>query len=163
MCIRDRRYAFVAYFSCTLFSHLLLGCCIMIYDLKWFLDNPDISNMIFNTFAQEAERCYTSIQIITWSIETKLLQRWYMYPRNIKHLMTDPKGDSEFCFPRIIFHWDSRETKFTVSQGTSHWVICYKAQQNKSKFWKTWWDSCYIRPPSTARSYHVQQPSTFRG
>ena len=32
------------------------------------------------------------------------------------HLMTGPLGNSEFCFPSISMkHWDSRETKFTVS------------------------------------------------
>ena len=38
------------------------------------------------------------------------------------HLMTGALGNSEFCFPRLRLgkHWDSRETKFTVSLGTSH-------------------------------------------
>ena len=44
------------------------------------------------------------------------------------HLMTGPLGNSEFCFPRISMfpersrgkHWDSRETKFIVPQGTSY-------------------------------------------
>ena len=47
---------------------------------------------------------------------------------NIKHLTTGPEGNSEFvslesqCFPRRSRgkHWDSRETKFTLPQGTSH-------------------------------------------
>ena len=51
---------------------------------------------------------------------------------DIKHLVTGPEGNSEFCFPRISMFpevqgnieirgkQDSRETKFTVSQGTSH-------------------------------------------
>ena len=36
---------------------------------------------------------------------------------------------------------DSRETKFSIPQGISHWVICYIAKRNKRKFWKTRWDS----------------------
>ena len=38
------------------------------------------------------------------------------------HLMTGPLENSEFCFPRrrLGKHWDSRETKFTFPQGTSH-------------------------------------------
>ena len=41
------------------------------------------------------------------------------------HLMTGPLGNTEFCFPRLRLgkHWDSRETKFTVPLGTSHWVF----------------------------------------
>ena len=41
---------------------------------------------------------------------------------NIEHSMTGPEGNSEFCFPRIsVFpETKSRETKFSVSQGTSH-------------------------------------------
>ena len=49
--------------------------------------------------------------------------------------MTGPEGNSEFCFPRRSRgkHWD---------------LICYIAKQNKSKFWKTRWDSSdNIRPP----------------
>ena len=34
---------------------------------------------------------------------------------NNKHLMAGLEGNSKFCFPRV-----SRETKFTVPQGTSH-------------------------------------------
>ena len=59
--------------------------------------------------------------------------------------MTDLVGNNEFCRRK---HWDSGETKFTVSQGASHQVICHIAKQNKSKFWKTRWDSGdNIRPP----------------
>ena len=72
-----------------------------------------------------------------------------------------PRGTVNFvsresqCFPRGSRgkHWDSRETKFTVPQGTSHKVICSIARQNKRKIWKPRWDS----------SDHVQQRSTFRG
>ena len=42
--------------------------------------------------------------------------------------MTGPEGNDEFCFRE-----SPRETKFTVPQGTSHYVICYIAEQNKSK------------------------------
>ena len=64
------------------------------------------------------------------------------------------KYGSEFCFRQESQcfqrrsrgkHWDSRETKFTVPQGTSHKVIWYIPKQNKSKFWKTRWDSSDIR------------------
>ena len=39
--------------------------------------------------------------------------------------MTDPLGNSEFCFPRLRLgkHWDSQETKFTVPLRTSHQVL----------------------------------------
>ena len=73
--------------------------------------------------------------------------------------LNDPRGTVNFvsresqCFPRRSRgkHWDSREIKFTVPQGTTHYqVICYRAKQNKSKIWKPRWDS----------SHHVQQRST---
>ena len=49
------------------------------------------------------------------------------------HFMTGPLGNSEFCFPRISMfprirlgkHWESRETKFTVPLGTSHYTTRY--------------------------------------
>jgi len=40
-----------------------------------------------------------------------------------KHLMTGPKGNTEFCFPKILNvegTLRSRETKLTISRGTSH-------------------------------------------
>ena len=51
-----------------------------------------------------------------------------IFKDNIKHLMTGPEGNSEFCFPRISMFPEtkSRETlrfegkKFTVPQGTRH-------------------------------------------
>ena len=33
------------------------------------------------------------------------------------HLMTGPLRNSEFCFPQILKHGDSQETKFTSSSG----------------------------------------------
>ena len=40
-------------------------------------------------------------------------------------------------------------------------MICYIAKQNKSKFWRTLWDSTDIRPPSTARtSSNIKQLMT---
>ena len=41
---------------------------------------------------------------------------------HIQHLMTGPEGNSEFCFPRRSRgkEYESRETKFTVPQGSSH-------------------------------------------
>ena len=49
------------------------------------------------------------------------------------HFMTGPLEISEFCFPRISMfprirlgkHWESRETKFTVPLGTSHYTKRY--------------------------------------
>ena len=37
-----------------------------------------------------------------------------------KHLMTGPKGNSEFCFPEILMFEGRGETKLTVSRGASH-------------------------------------------
>ena len=90
------------------------------------------------------------------------INTWWLVPRGAVNFVS---RESQ-CFPirNQGKHLDSRETKFTVPQGTSHWVICYIAKQNKNKFWKTRWDSSdNIRPPSTARSDHMQQRSTFRG
>ena len=49
------------------------------------------------------------------------------------HFMTGPLGNSEFCFPRISMfprirlgkHWESRERKFTVPLGTTHYTTRY--------------------------------------
>ena len=48
--------------------------------------------------------------------------------------MTGPKGNGEFCFPRIEGKIEIQGKKFTVPQGTSHKVICYIAKHNNSKF-----------------------------
>ena len=56
-----------------------------------------------------------------------------------KHLMTGPEGNSEFRFPRRSRgkHWDSRETKFTVSHGTNHklvpWETIINCYNSKTK------------------------------
>ena len=47
---------------------------------------------------------------------------------NIMHLMTGPTGNSEFCLPKThnvslgfsLGNIEVRETKFTVTCGTSH-------------------------------------------
>ena len=46
----------------------------------------------------------------------------YVQTLDIKHLMTGPKGNSEFCFPETsMFSIEVRgETKLTVSRGASH-------------------------------------------
>ena len=61
----------------------------------------------------------SALQIHTVTVSLKL---------NNKHLITGPVANSEFCFPRLDLgkHGGSRETKFTVPQRTSHYVICYK-------------------------------------
>ena len=51
------------------------------------------------------------------------------------------RGEQWILFPREI---RGKQIKFTAPEGTS----CYIAKQNKSKFWKTRWDSYdNIRPP----------------
>jgi len=64
---------------------------------------------------------------VQWSRIT--LYRRHKISRSV---MTSPEWNLEFCFPRFSMfpqtnsreHWDSRETKFTDFQGTSHEVIC---------------------------------------
>ena len=56
--------------------------------------------------------------------------------------MTGSLGNSEFCFPRLRLgkHGDSRETKFTVPLGTSHFKLLYSytfIQQNEHCDWLT--------------------------
>ena len=51
---------------------------------------------------------------------------------NNKHLMTGPKGNSEFCFPKTLIEGRG-ETKLTVSRGASHQVFCYTSQLKTRK------------------------------
>ena len=66
--------------------------------------------------------------------------------------MTGPEGDSEFCFPRIVEGNIEirRKQNLLFPKGP---VICYIAKQNKSKIWKSRWDS----------GDHMQQHSNFVG
>ena len=66
----------------------------------------DIRSSVFNIYIYTHTHTHTHTYI-------------YIY---IIHLMTGPEGNSEFCFLRIsIFpETKSRETKFTVAQGTRH-------------------------------------------
>ena len=55
-----------------------------------------------------------------------------------KHLLTGPKGNSEFWIPDTlniarVEHWSRGETKLTVSRGTSHQVFCYTSQFKNRK------------------------------
>ena len=38
------------------------------------------------------------------------------------HFMTGPLGNNEFCFPSILM-FPSTSSQFTVTLGTSHWVL----------------------------------------
>ena len=91
---------------------------------------------------------------------------------NIKHLVTGPEGNSEFCFPRILMFPETKSRETLRFKGDK--IHCFPRDQslsdllyNKTKqkqILKTRWDSCdKIRPPSTAHSDHVQQQSTFHG
>ena len=71
--------------------------------------------------------------------------------------MTGPEGNSEFCFPRISMFLElkSRETlrfegnKIHCSPRDQSLSDLLYSKTNKSKFWKTRWDSSNkIRPPA---------------
>ena len=64
----------------------------------------------------------------------RLLNTLWLVPRGTVNFVS-----REFqSFPRRSWgkHWDSRETKFTVSQGTSRLVICYIHQATFN--WALW-------------------------
>ena len=67
--------------------------------------------------------------------------------------MTGPKGNSE-----NFVSWESRETKFTLPQGTNHLVICCTAKQKQLLK-----NALSFQRQHQATSDHVQQRSTFHG
>ena len=73
-----------------------------------------------------------------WSRE----EQWILFSENLNVSLDFVSGNTEIS---------SGETKFTVPQGTIHYD---KTKQNKSKFWKTRWDSsdCIGSPLITCNS-----------
>lgn len=72
------------------------------------------------------------------TIPPLMFQDFFGYSRqsvkwNNKHFMTEPKGNSKFCFPETLSvshgkadrHWGWKETKLTISCETRHSVLLY--------------------------------------
>ena len=75
--------------------------------------------------------------------KTPAIQQWSLFPKNLNVFRDEVEGNISLeKGPRKIEIRGKQNSLFPAV------VICYIAKQNKSKFWKTSWDSSdNIRPP----------------
>ena len=107
----------------------------------------------------------TVIVIPDWTrLFDYLLNTWWLVPRGTVSFVS--RGSQ--CFPRRSRgkQWDSRKIKFTVLQGTSDLLYSKTNSRKTKQILKTtsvsrWDSSDNIRPPSIARSDHVQSDQHF--
>ena len=99
------------------------------------------------------------ISVICFTDVIWILDHLKPYKGDIKHLMTGPEGNSEFCFPRISMFPETKSRETLRLEGNeihcsprdqSLSDLLYSKTKLKSKIWKPRWDS----------SYHLQQQST---
>ena len=69
------------------------------------------------------------IFIVIW-----LLTLWLLWPLIKKRLMTDPKENNEFCFPRLSMFPEAKLKETLKSRGTK--TQCFPRGKSLSRTWK---------------------------
>ena len=137
-----------------------IGCCI---DEKLVLGYLFQINVVSDNPCQTSKLLYIRIRIFysrgVIGIEKGLLKRLQnINVRNIKHLMTGPLGNSEFCFPRISMFPETKSGETLRFEGNK--ILCSLRDQSLS-------DLLYSKTKrkqilNNALRFQ-QQRSTFRG